>query len=424
MKRLPLVIGLALALAGAAAYHFGLTPWPGGKKAIEQSGRRGAGPSRGENGPVMVTTALVREADVPVTIDAVGTVQAYNTVTVRTQVDGRLVKLAFSEGQDVRKNDMLALIDPTVYQAAYDQAVAKKAQDEANLANARVDLARYQKLAANNYVAQQQLSTQKAQVTQLEAQIRGDQGAIDNARAMLDFATIRSPIDGRTGIRLVDEGNILHASDQAGIVVITQLKPIYVVFAVPQQALPAVQKAQGARPAKAVALGPDNATALGEGRVAVIDNQVDQLTGTVRVKASFENEKLSLWPGQFVNVRVTVDTIKQALVVPSTAVQRGPNGPFVYVLSEDQTVLMKPVTITQQDEARAVIASGLELSQNVVTSGFGRLTDGARAQTAAAAPAAEAEGVGASGPDAKAPAPEPLRGDERKRGQRDGARKR
>lgn len=386
MKRLPLALGL-LALIGAGAYHFGLIRWPGGG-AVEQDtqqrgSRRGDAQKRhGLDGPVAVTAARVRTADVPVALDAVGTVQALNTVTVRTQVDGRLIKLAFNEGQDVHKDDIVALIDPTLYQAMYDQAVAKKAQDEANLANVRIDLVRYQKLAAGNYGSQQQAATQKALVAQLEAQVRADQGAIDNAKATLDFTTIRSPIDGRTGIRLVDVGNILHASDSTGIVVITQLKPIYVVFTVPQQALPAVQKAQARKPAIANALAADNTSVLGTGAVSVIDNQIDQTTGTVRIKAQFANEGLALWPGQFVNIRLIVDTIRQASVVPSAAVQRGPNGAFVYVVNEDETVSMKAVTTSRQDELQAVVTSGLEPSAKIVTGGFARLTDGAQVRVA------------------------------------------
>jgi multidrug efflux system membrane fusion protein len=272
---------------------------------------------------------------------------------------------------------VLALIDPTVYQAQYDQAVAKKAQDEANYANAKVDLARYQKLAANNYMSQQQSATQKAQVAQLEAQIRADQGAIDNAKAMLDYTTIRAPITGQTGIRLVDEGNILRASDQNGIVVVTQLKPIYIIFTAPQQALPAIQKAQAITPIKAVALGPDNVTGLAVGMVSAIDNQIDQTTGTVRLKAVFDNDNVKLWPGQFVNIRLTVDVISRATVVPSTAVQRGPNGAFVYVVNGDETVSLRTVSLGRQNESQAVVTSGLDVGEKVVTSGFTRLSDGA-----------------------------------------------
>ena len=223
---------------------------------------------------------------------------------------------------------------PALYKAQYDQAVAKKAQDEANLANARVDLVRYEKLVAGKFLSAQQYSTQKAQVSQLEAQVRADQAAIDNTKTTLDYATIRSPIDGRVGIRLVDVGNILHPNDANGIVVVTQLRPIYVVFTLPQQALPAVQKAQAAGVAKVRALGPDNASVLETGDLAVVDNQIDQLTGTVKLKATFANKDLGLWPGQFVNVRLMLDTIRNATVVPSPAVQRGPNGAFVYVFGK------------------------------------------------------------------------------------------
>jgi len=378
-RRLLLALGaLALALAFGAAYRYGLVRSPGDGAPGEgkEEGRR-----RGD-GIVTVTTAPVRVADVPVTIDAVGTVQAYNSVTLRTQVDGRLIKLAVSEGQDVQKGDLIAQIDPSLYQAQYDQAVAKKAQDEANLANARLDLARYQKLVANKFASHQQYATQKALVSQIEALIRADQAAIDNAKTTLDFATIRSPIDGRAGIRLVDVGNILHPSDQNGILVVNQLKPIYVVFTIPQQALPAAQKAQAKGPARANALGPDNASVLDAGEVSVIDNQIDQATGTARIKATFQNKSFSLWPGQFVNVRIVVDMLEQAVVAPSVTVQRGPNGAFVYVLEDNGAVALKPVVIERQDEANAVIASGVEPGMQVVTSGFVRLSDGAKARVA------------------------------------------
>ncbi len=227
------------------------------------------------------------------------------------------------------------------------------AQDEANLANARVDAQRYRKLAAANFGSQQQAATQQALVAQLEAQLRADKAMIDNAATTLDYATIRSPIDGRTGIRLVDVGNILHGSDQTGIVVVTQLKPLWVVFTVPQQSLAQLQKAQAAGHAKVAALASDNSTVIETGELAVIDNQIDAQTGTVRVKALFQNPDLALWPGQFVNARVTVDTLQNVVTVPSPAVQRGPNGAFIYLLRADGTAALRNVVTRRQDETVA-----------------------------------------------------------------------
>jgi membrane fusion protein, multidrug efflux system len=321
--------------------------------------------------------ARTRIEDVPVTLDAVGTVQALNTATIQPQVDGRLVKLPFNEGEDVKKDDIVAEIEPDLYKAAYDQAVAKKAQDEANLANARIDLVRYQKLAAGNYGSQQQYETQKWLVKQLEAQVASDQASVDSAKTTLGYCTIRSPINGRAGIRQIDVGNILHAASTGAILTITQLKPIYVIYTVPQQALPAVQKAQQNGAAAVTALAPDNSTVIEAGKVEVIDNSIDQTTGTARIKATFDNPQLRLWPGQFVNVRMVVGTVKNAVVVPSTAIQRGPNGAFVYA-AEDGRAVMKTVAIGPQDENTAVVSHGLEKDAQVVTSGFARLSNGAQ----------------------------------------------
>ncbi|WP_442754926.1 efflux RND transporter periplasmic adaptor subunit [Methylocystis sp. JAN1] len=383
---------LGLALALGSAYRAGILPGVGGGER-PAAGEEALG-GRHNQGPVSVTTATARVQDVPVTIDAVGTVQALNTVTIRTQVDGRLIQLGFTEGQEVKKGDILAEIDPALYKAQYDQAVAKKAQDEANLANARVDAQRYERLVAGKFLSQQQYATQKALVSQLEAQVRADEAAINNAKTTLDYATIRSPIDGRVGIRLVDVGNILHSSDLNGIVVVTQLRPINVVFTLPQQALPAVQKAQAEGAAKVQALGPDNATAIETGELKVVDNQIDQLTGTVKLKSVFGNADLKLWPGQFVNVRLMLDTIPKAVVAPSPAVQRGPNGAFVYILGEDGRAHIKNVTTGRQDENLVVIVSGVEAGTTLVTSGFSRLSDGAQVRVthpedAASASAAE-----------------------------------
>jgi multidrug efflux system membrane fusion protein len=342
----------------------------------EQQKQRRAG--RPRDLPVPVLAATAKTADVPVYLDGVGTTKALNTVTVRPQVDGKLIEIAFREGQDVNRGDVLARIDPTTYQAQLDQAMAKKAQDEAQLANARRDLERYTRLAANNAATQQQADTQRAMVAQLEAQVRLDQAAIDNARAVLAYTTITAPIPGRTGIRLVDEGNIVRASDPAGIVVITQIRPISVLFNLPQQRLAQINAAfsEGTLPVDVI--GADNKTIVEKGKLVVVDNQVDQTTGTVRLKAEFPNAGLQLWPGQFVNVRLLIDTLRKVVVVPTAAVQRGPNGTFVFVVQPDQTVTVRPVDVSQQDDEQSVIARGLEQGQQVVTTGFSQLAEGKR----------------------------------------------
>lgn len=340
------------------------------------AGERVRGAARG-GAPVPVLVAEARKADVPVYFDGVGSTRALNIVTVRTQVDGKLMSVNFKEGQDVDENFVLADIEPTVYQAQYDQAVAKKAMDEAQLANARLDLDRYTRLAQTNAVTRQQYDTQKALVAQLEAQVELDQGVIDNAKAVLSYTKIVAPLAGRTGLRLVDPGNIVHATDTTGIVVITQVRPIAVIFTLPQQQLAQVNKAFSTGMLSVQALGDDNRTIVDRGTLVVIDNQVDQTTGTVKLKAEFPNADLQLWPGQFVNVKLLVNTLNQVVVVPSVSVQRGPNGTFVYVAKADGTVAVHPVTVAQQDDTQAVIAGGIDDHDNVVTSGFAQLTDGA-----------------------------------------------
>jgi multidrug efflux system membrane fusion protein len=343
--------------------------------------------------PVPVLAAAAKTADVPVYLDGVGTIKALNTVTVRSQVDGKLISINFKEGQDVEKGDVLAKIDPTTYQAQLDQAVAKKAQDEAQLANAKRDFERYSRLAANNAGTQQQADTQRATVAQLQAQVQLDQAAIDNARAVLAYTTITAPISGRTGIRQVDEGNIIRASDSSGIVVITQIKPISVFFNVPQQQLAAINTAFAHEALPVDVLGEDNKTVVESGKLTVVDNQVDQTTGTVRLKAEFPNADLKLWPGQFVNVRLLTNTLHDVIVVPTSAVQRGPNGTFVFVVKPDQTVAVQNVSVSQQDDVQSVI-TGVQAGQQVVTTGFAQLAEGkavhvsdGSAQPAAARPA-------------------------------------
>jgi membrane fusion protein, multidrug efflux system len=393
-----LLIGGLVIAAVVGVYY--MPQWQQTLAAVSKGGRRGA-PAASDPIPVLVTAARV--ADVPVYLDGVGTAKALNTVTVRSQVEGRIVDIYFTEGQDVPKGYVLAKIDPVTYQAAYDQTVAKKAQDEAQLANARLDLDRYTRLAATNAVNKQQLDTQKALVVQLEAQIKLDQAAIDNARAILSYTDIVAPIAGRTGIRLVDVGNLVRGAEANGIVILTQLRPISVFFSLPQQNLPDLTRGMAEGKLPVDALTADGKSALDKGKVMVIDNQVDQTTGTVKLKAEFPNDDLQLWPGQFVNVRVLIDTLRQVVVVPTAAVQRGPNGPFVYVLRDGNTVTVRRVTLTQQDDVRAVVATGLQADERVVTTGFSRLAEGTRVAVS------DAEDAGQIAPEAR-PRPDGTRG--------------
>ncbi len=328
--------------------------------------------------PVPVLAATPQIKDVPVYLDGVGAVRALNTVTVRSQVDGKLIAVNFTEGQDVKKGDVLGEIDPVIYKAQYDQAVAKKAQDEAQLANQRLDLVRYQQLAASNAGSKQQYDTQKAVIAQQEALVNSDQAAIDNAAATLGYTKIIAPLSGRTGLRQVDQGNIVHAADVTGLVIITQLQPIAVQFSLPQQQIVRVNAASDKNALAVDVFGNDGVTVVDTGTLKGIDNQVDPTTGTLKLKAEFPNANFQLWPGQFVNVRLKVDTLPKAIVVPTSAVQRGPAGTFSYVIGDGDIVTAKPVVVTQQNETEAVIASGVTPSDRVVTTGFANLSDGAR----------------------------------------------
>src|ERR1043165_5205950 len=361
------IAGLVLIEVAAAVW------WQPARPQQQPRFGRGAG----DDGPVPVIAALTKRADVPVYLDGVGTIRALNTVTVRSQVDGKLLSVNYTEGQQVDRGYVLAQIDPTTYQAAYDQAVAKKALDEATLANARLDLERYTKLVSSNSIARQQLDTQRMTVAQQEAQVKLDQAQIDNAKAILDYTQIVAPLAGRTGIRQVDQGNIVHASDANGIVVITQLQPISVLFTLPQQQLGEVNRAFASGALPVDAFGPDNKTVVETGELKVVDNQVDSSTGTIKLKAEFPNRELQLWPGGFINVRLLTHTLKQVVVAPTAAVQRGPSGTFVYVVKQDNKVAVQPVTVSQQDETQAVISKVLEADERVVTTGFARLTAGA-----------------------------------------------
>lgn len=340
---------------------------------------------------IAVDTAAVTQNDVPICLQGLGTVQAFYTVTVTARVDGELQKIGFTEGQTVRKGDLLAQIDPRPNQAAYEQAVATKAKDAAQLANALRDLDRYTVLQPQDLASKQTVDTQRALVDQLTAQIQIDQAQIDNARAQLDYTRITSPIDGRTGIRLVDPGNIVHAADTTGIVVVTQVQPIAVIFTLPEEDLGAVGAALAAGPVKVTTEARSGGNELDEGTLSLIDNQIQQATGTVKLKAIFKNERNVLWPGQYVNARVLVRTDRDAMTIPSAAVQLGPNGPFTYVVKSDSTVEARPLKIGDESHGMTIVTSGLALHERVVTTNQYRLQAGSRVRGAAAAAPASAD---------------------------------
>jgi multidrug efflux system membrane fusion protein len=333
---------------------------------------------------ISVETALAAHADVPVYLQGLGAVQAFYTVTVTARVDGELQRIGFTEGQDVRKGDLLAEIDPRPNRAAFEQAVATKAKDAALLANGKRDLERYTVLQPQDLASKQTVDTQRATVEQLAAQLQVDQALIDNARTQLQYTRIVSPINGRTGIRLVDPGNIVHATDTTGIVVVTQLQPISVIFTLPEEDLGAVAAALAAGPVTVTTLSRDGVAELDQGTLTLIDNQIAQATGTIKLKATFANQHNKLWPGQYVNARVLVRTDHDALILPSSAVQLGPHGPFTYVVKADSTVEARPLKIAEGSGGETVVISGLALKERVVTSNQYRLQPGARVSSAAA----------------------------------------
>lgn len=343
-----------------------------------------AGGRGGAGAPVTVQAGRVVQKDTPIYLDGIGTVQAFNTVTVHTQVNGVLQKIAFTEGQDVKAGDLLAIVDPRTYQAALDQAKAKKAEDEAQLSNATITYDRNLTLLGKGLIDQQTVDTEKLTVDQFKATVQADEAAAEQAQVMLGYCNIVSPISGRTGIRMVDQGNVVQTSDAGGIVVVTQLRPISVVFTLPQQNWPQVQKliAAGAQ-LSVLALG-DGPAPLDRGTLAVVDNEIDSATGTIKAKASFPNAQLALWPGQFINVRLLVQTRANGLVVPASVVQRGPQGSYAFVIQDDSTVKVVPIKVAQIDSGLALIDSGLTVGQQVVVDGQYKLEDGSKVVVAAA----------------------------------------
>jgi multidrug efflux system membrane fusion protein len=344
--------------------------------------------SRNAPPAIAVDTATAKHSDVPIFLQGLGTVQAFYTVTVTARVDGEIQKIGFTEGQTVHKGDLLAQIDPRPNQAAYEQVLATKAKDEAMLANAKRDYDRYILLQPQDLASKQTVDTQRATVDQLTAQVKVDQAAIDNARTQLDYTRISSPIDGRTGLRLIDPGNIVRAAGTAGIVVVTQVQPISVVFTLPEEDLSTVGGALALGSVQVTTLSRDGDTVLDQGTLALIDNQIDQTTGTARLKATFPNTRNTLWPGQYVNARVLVRTEHNVLTLPSSAVQLGPNGPFTYVVKGDSTVEVRPLEIGPESGGLTVIKKGIALNERVVTSNQYRLQAGVHVRDNAAAPKA------------------------------------
>jgi multidrug efflux system membrane fusion protein len=328
---------------------------------------------------IPVVAGTVHSGAVPIYLRGIGTVEAFNTDIIRTQVQGQIVRIAFKEGQTVHAGELLAQIDPRPYQSQLDEMIANRARDEALLANAQSNLARDSALVVRGYATPQTVDQDKANAGQYSSTVSADEAAIENARVQLGYTSITSPIDGVVGIRLIDVGNIVHPTDANGLVVVTQLQPISVVFTLPETELPRIQSAMAKSGAvKVLAYSQDNKILLGQGTLAVLDNQILQTSGSVKLKANFPNPAHRLWPGELVNVRLLIETLPSALTVAATAVQQGPAGPFVYVVRPDDIVQQRPVTVGQTTARQAVVDSGLKAGEQVVTSGQSRLQPGSR----------------------------------------------
>jgi len=328
---------------------------------------------------VPATVATAERRDFPVYLDSLGNVQAWNTVTVRSRVDGEIIKVAFDEGQFVKAGDLLIQIDPRPFQATLDQAVAKQGQDEANLTNMKRDLERFEK-TGTLATTQQQIDTQRSTVKQQEELIKADQGAIDNDRVQLAYTTIKAPISGRIGFRLVDQGNIIHATDTGGVATIQQIQPIAVIFTEPEEQLPRIldKLKGGALPVEAYT--SDSKRLLGKGELSLVDNQVDMTTGTIKLKAKFANGEKVLWPGLSVSTRLLINTEKNVVVIPDAAVQRGPDKLFAYVVGSDDKVEQRDLVVGEIQDGQAVIKSGVKPGERVVTSGYYRLQPGSKVE--------------------------------------------
>ncbi|MDR3486438.1 MAG: efflux RND transporter periplasmic adaptor subunit [Bradyrhizobium sp.] len=381
MTRSRTIRWLVLVVVVAALGFFGWQQYRGaGPGGHADSAQKRSGPPSAK--PVPVTIASVEKADFPAYLFGLGSVQAFNTVIVRTRVDGQIDKIAFQEGQLVKEGDILAQIDPRPYQAALDQAVAKKAQDEANLANAKLDLHRY--VSLGEFATKQQTDTQSSTVQQLIAQIAGDVAAISNARTQLDYATIRAPLAGVTGFRLVDQGNIVNASTQTGIVTIAQIEPIAVIFTAPEEQLQEIKAALASQPPRVIALSADGKRVLSTGTLSLINNQVDVSSGTIRLKAIFANKDHALWPGQSVSTRLLIKTLKEAVVIPDDAIQHGNDGLYTFVVDQDNKAVLRKIKVGPSVDGRSVVDEGLTPGQRVIITGQYRVQPGSLVSTAIA----------------------------------------
>lgn len=369
MQRRWYIVGAVV--AGAALFGWAVPA------VVERHGAAAAPPQpAGGPPPVPVTEGVAEMRDMPVYVRGIGSGQAYNSVSVRSRVDGQIVEVDFTEGQNVKAGDLLFEIDPRPFQAAFKQATANKEKDQAALVSAQADLNRYTQLVGHGFQTRQTFDQQKALVGQLEASIKADQAQIDAAQLNLQYADIRSPIDGRTGARLVDIGNLVHAADNTSLVTVTQVQPIFVSFTVPQKEFDKIRASQRAGNDLVEAVSESDETPLATGRLTLIDNQIDQATGTLHLKATFDNRDETLWPGEFVNVRVVVATRKNAVTVPARTVQNGPDGAYVFVVKDDSIVDMRPVEITDTENGLAIIDRGLAAGERIVIDGQFRLEPG------------------------------------------------
>jgi membrane fusion protein, multidrug efflux system len=326
--------------------------------------------------PTPVVAAAVDAHPVPIYLRGVGTVIAFNNVVLRSQITGPLIKVSFVQGQTVHKGDVLAEIDPRPYQAQLDQAIANRDRDQAQLLNAQANLGRYVPLQAKGFATGQLVDTQKAQVAQLEAAVKSDQAVIENAQVNLSYTKLTAAIDGVTGIRQIDEGNIIHPTDANGLVDLTQIQPISLIFTLPQTTFPEIQQEMAKGPVKVLAYSQDEKIKLDEGELLLIDNQINQTTGTIRLRATFLNAQRLLWPGELVNARLLLKTEPDGLTIAAAAVQQGPKGSYVYVVMPDQSVQVRPVQIAQISDGQALISSGLKAGETVVVDGQYRLQSG------------------------------------------------